>query len=813
MKPDQPVAPRLLWELCSWQALALAALVGLCFAPALLEDKIYLIGDLKDYNFPVKYLYAQTLEQDHFLFWSSRFGFGHYLHGVGQGGFAHPLNLVLFGLLPLNLAFTLSQAFYMLGAAWGMYLWCRSENIGRNAGDIAGLAFCLSGFFTTHFSHFHLLAVAAHLPWGLALLRNARNRSSLWSLGWLGLATASAALLGHPQMLFICLLVWGFYALWLAALWEWARAVKMLAVALLAVVMGLFIAGVQLGPTLAHMADSHRFLKASSGGENFSQIYSLHSRMLLTYVSPYLFGVQLPGMPGNFQEIAESNFWEETVFTGVSVLFLAGLGWAGTLRSRPLWAGFWIVFGIVALLLALGKFGPLAPVLDWPGFDLFRVPARYTLVTTLVLCLGLGLGLERLGEGSCRLCRRWLGSRRRLIVVSAVVLAAGAVYFATAPVLDQPLKTDSTSLDAAYSVERAILLVEQELRDWQGRSPKFSDQDQLHELAQTRARQNLSNFRNLGVGLCGAILGLGGLLLCFRLPQAGWRLVAITALMLAELGLFAWSYSYSRYSDPPAIEPKRQAAVVILGRHLIETEPPRTFPKPNRVLFTGLRYFPPYDVLRSQEVDEVEHYLLMARPEKWPQISSSFCRRAGINWVVTGNGGPSQLHLVSAKIRRAYLNHDVAVLPWKEILPRLFEPDCTQTFIPAPAQLDINPSVNGGGVVTVEKWEDGHIGLSVSSPAPQMLVVLENFHPGWQARVNGREARLYKADGLFLGLLVPSGAARVDLRFDPPGMLLGGIATGLGLLGAAIWALLFVRLRRRLKVPDPEPEEQPSEQE
>jgi uncharacterized membrane protein YfhO len=48
-----------------------------------------------------------------------------------------------------------------------------------------------------------------------------------------------------------------------------------------------------------------------------------------------------------------------------------------------------------------------------------------------------------------------------------------------------------------------------------------------------------------------------------------------------------------------------------------------------------------------------------------------------------------------------------------------------------------------------------------------LLVVAENWYPGWSAAIDGEAAEVVTADGSFLGVVVPPGSHTVTLRFSP----------------------------------------------
>jgi uncharacterized membrane protein YfhO len=102
---------------------------------------------------------------------------------------------------------------------------------------------------------------------------------------------------------------------------------------------------------------------------------------------------------------------------------------------------------------------------------------------------------------------------------------------------------------------------------------------------------------------------------------------------------------------------------------------------------------------------------------------------------------------------------------------------------------------------TVRQYEPGNVKIDLSAPAPQgsSLVVSENYYPGWTAAVDGKPARIGRADFTMIGVELPAGARSVALNFTSPAYQKGktitwiAIALGFLMLGAGVW-----RDRRRL---------------
>ena len=91
-------------------------------------------------------------------------------------------------------------------------------------------------------------------------------------------------------------------------------------------------------------------------------------------------------------------------------------------------------------------------------------------------------------------------------------------------------------------------------------------------------------------------------------------------------------------------------------------------------------------------------------------------------------------------------------------------------------------------LTTVRHYEPGKVQIDLSGPAPQgaSLIVSENYYPGWIATVDGKPARLGRADYTFIGVELPQGARTVELIFTSAsyarGKVITWIAIGLGLL-------------------------------
>jgi len=104
------------------------------------------------------------------------------------------------------------------------------------------------------------------------------------------------------------------------------------------------------------------------------------------------------------------------------------------------------------------------------------------------------------------------------------------------------------------------------------------------------------------------------------------------------------------------------------------------------------------------------------------------------------------------------------------------------------------PSPLGGtGRAVVKHYSLNRIELEVSTDGPALLLLTDNFFPGWQASVNDVEQEIYRAALCFRAVPVPAGPSRVVFRYRPWSFWIG-----VGLAALALALSCGVLLYRRL---------------
>ena len=378
--------------------LVLAGLILLFFYRLALRRLILARGDIFLYIYPYWQAAADALRRGRLPLWNPDLFMGAPFLANSQVGLLYPLNWPLWLLLPTPYAATASILLHLWLAGVGAYLagkW--TLGLGRSAALLTAVLYGLGGYLTAQVEHLNQLQGLAWLPWFFAVLAygteqpdKARRRAGAKMVVWLSLLFALQLLAGHAQTSFITavsLLIW-LAGHWIARYFArqssfalhfrfyqqrlWRRAFWALP---LAGLLALALASAQLLPTVELIQQSAR-----QGGLSVNEVlsFSLHPALLTRALLP---------------AYGQSLFSEYVAILPLTALLLAVIGgwqwrqWRGILPALLLTIG--------GLLLALGLFNPVYWLLArLPGFDLFRVPARWLVLYGLGVALLAGAGWQ-----------------------------------------------------------------------------------------------------------------------------------------------------------------------------------------------------------------------------------------------------------------------------------------------------------------------------------------------------------------------------------------------------------------------------------
>ena len=415
-------------------------------------------GDTLLYFYPYWQEAAEALGQGRVPLWNPSLFMGAPFLANSQVGYFYPLNWPFWLLLPTPYAASYSILLHLLLASLGVYqMGRRCLSLTRPASLLAAVLFSLGGYLTAQVEHINQVQGIAWLPWYFVVLCGWRpgmtNRRRAARVAASMAAILSLQILsGHTQTVFISLVA---IAIWLLVIlitdWQpdsisreggkslayfakraWLYARPVAAGGLLAALM----TAVQLLPTFELSQHSLR-----QGGLPVNEVLSFS-------LQPLLLGQSL--LPAYDRLV----FTEYSVFLPITALLLAAIG-ARRLWSQKVTRPF-LILAATGLFLALGRFNPLYyPLAQLPGFDLFRAPARWSVLYALIIALLAAAGWQALSFTARRQAPVSDSSKDSralligvvlilLLVIWSIVSGSLAAYVPAAPeaVVERP--TDAT---------------------------------------------------------------------------------------------------------------------------------------------------------------------------------------------------------------------------------------------------------------------------------------------------------------------------------------------------------------------------------
>jgi hypothetical protein len=719
---------------CRWWALAPIAAPVLVFLEALGGRRLVAPGDGHTYYLPLHVAVADQWRAGVFPGWDHGAFAGSPLFGIHQSAALSPSTL-LHLLLPPVSAHNLAVVAALAVAGTGAHLLALRLTGDALAAAVGGCAFALCGFQFAHLGHLAVIATAAWLPWCLWAADRLRERWSAARVATGAVVVALAALSGHGQMLaYTAAVTLAFTVLsvpWRRMLRAVARVAAMLAA-------GAALAAVQLLPVMEVLRGSDRTALGHAQATSFSQ----DPGGLLVLVFPFLYGNARAEGPVPAPYAGEWTLTELGGYVGVAALVLAAAGLPAVRRDRRLLALLLVAAGSV--LVALGDSTPLSRVVHaLPLFGQMRSWARYTLGAQLLVAVLAAVGVARVRRGES-------SSRPTWIAAAAVTVAAGLA--AAGPwVADRRVEGG----DLAWVVGASVVTV------------------------------------------LVAAVGLG---IVHRRPVAAVALVALVSVD-AVVG-FGWWFRWR----PASPDPDRAVALVEgrdaapwepvpdapggIDRYLWADDPLAASPHTPRMSaasgmrsVTGMDPLAPADYLDATGTDYwgrlVEPSHLLGERSHLPDLLR-------VTVVAdSGDGGPRAHRVVrSPTLPEAFLVGRARAAPRADaVAAAIGEADLDpgreavidQRCRACPWEGAPGRSGRAGAV----RWGPSSASVVVTADRPSLLVVSQAWAPGWTATVDGRSVPVVRADGVVQAIPVPEGRSTVTLRYETPGLVLGGWISGL----------------------------------
>ena len=778
-------------------ALFLLATVVL-FGEFIFSDRMLHGDDILALGYMARDFFAERLSAGDLPLWAPRLlGGVPTLESISAADGVYPTSLLYF-VMDSYRAVGWRMVLHVLAAGFFMYGWSRSLGLSRAAATIGGLGWLMAPVMVTLVlpGNDGKLMVAALAPlvfWAAeSVLRSPSGRTIAGMAG----AVAVVSLVTQFQTAYFLFGSAGAYAIFRGVqMWRASdsesraagarRALLPFGVFLGASLLGGGIAAFQVLPAATYVGEFSRRTATTVEATPeekiaYSSSWSFHPEETVSLVVP-----EFVGNSNADAEWARGTYWGRNGFKGnheylgVSVVVLALFGLLGRRRRGLRW--FMAGMGGVWLLFALGTHTPVWRIFYEivPGMSLFRVPAICLFLVSFGVTTLFAMGVDDLvREAPAR--GPFLRTRRGQVLLGfAGLLLLGALLQASGSLTD--IWTNTIYSDAG--------------------------QRQLAALA--TATPFIT--RGFGIALLIAGLAVAGIWAAHhrKIPLTA-ALAGLTALVAVDLGrvdrAFIRTLDFHEWAAPDEniryLQARRDEGPPFRVADLRGSEQNVDLAMHGLDIMVGHH---PNDLARYRMLLGLQASVRQGENSRHPNVLGILNVKY-VAWPLQAAGGPPWEGAQPAStartprgveavyaypgLEKAWLAGTATVLDDDAALARIlsgaFDP-AREVVLAEPASLAPDPSATG--TVNWELNDPDERRLRVTTTGPALLVVSENWFPGWVAEVDGEPAEVRRANLTLQVVEIPSsGEHTVTLRFTAPTVK---SALRLSIVASVITVLLF----------------------
>jgi hypothetical protein len=423
--------------------------------------------------------------------------------------------------------------------------------------------------------------------------------------------------------------------------------------------------------------------------------------------------------------------WERNGYVGAIAITLAMIGLTNPNRLKLLWIG----WGAAGLLLSVGPMSPVYPLARdlIPGLAVIRQPFTFIVMITFVLAGLAALGMERVID-SPRRWHVWLGGALLLIGIAFDVM-----LYRERPQSYDPSFYGWMSWLASFS------------------SPRY-------------------------------LLTLLSLWMLYRISRNKVRVTVLLTILYVDL----WFFSYIAIPILPAPYQLAPVPSVFPFEARILTIPYSSADRTMAVRVANAQGYAPV-VLKSyndfisadrmpSRCPDFEHAEIDSGDERLLKLLSVS--------VLDLNGVEKKLKDYYPRV--AWVGEAVSARTNGEAIKaaRAVDFDPTKKVI---IEGEVNQSTSSGtGSIRITQYGTESLNVMIDSTSDGWFYINDVWYPGWKAWVNGEETPVYRANGTFRAVRVPSGQHTVFMKYESTYLNLGiwiAAITWLMFSGVGLWVL------------------------
>lgn len=708
--------------------------------------------------------------------------------------------------IPVRIVWSWTFAGHIALAGVATFYFCKDLGLNRYASAVGALGymFCGSLVSMTAPGHDTKMICASLLPLAFLLLNRAMNKGKLYQFIFAGATVGFSFLAGHVQATYYMVIsLFIFFLFRLFGMWRDAdqrgRIKKVIVYSVLAVFFMVCLISIQYLPVYKNMPFAAR---GAEKGYAWSTSWSLPTSELIDLVTPHF-----SGLGGKYW--GTNYFKLDSQYLGILPLLLAPLALLG---RKPRNVKFFVALLLLGVIMALGGHTPLYRLAYYiiPGVKKFRGPATIFYIASFSMNMLSAFGVAHLMQD--------LKDRQKRKIYTYLLIALGVIFL--------------FAIICAAGRQSVIQFISNRIGPYVRSS--YSPELAANKIANLRA--NYPYFLkglSWATFLFAANAGLIYLLATKKLARETWTVVACL-LLLVDLWIF--DNHFIRQARRPSDYFAQDEVVRFLKtrRGLFRAFPFRYENTNNDFLkfhdiqsvagyhgnalqsyqdFTGAGssvMFAGKNLHNKNFMDVLNVKFLIsvplpedvsrfdARTRKAIESLRKFFQRENFREVFRGRA--HAVYENTSALNRATLVPGYQVLPRDKILDRLRD----DSFDPRDVVIleeEIDMTMPGGegpvGEVVITEYGPNRMVMKADTRHNSILLLSENFYDQWQARVDGKKVKIYRANYTFRGVPLPAGSHTVQLDYDSPAMKLGLLLSTFSFVLLIICIVVWGRNRKK----------------
>ncbi|MFC1646005.1 YfhO family protein [Candidatus Omnitrophota bacterium] len=647
---------------------------------------------------------------------------------------------------------------------------------------LSAITYAFSGFIVSQIVHVQIFYAACYAPLLFFFLIKSLREKTVYVV-FTGITLAVMLLTGHIQptiyfcFLMLVLCIYHSYS-YCSARSTFKIWIKPMVLFFTASIIAFGLAAIQLFPFFEFIPHT---LRSSTTFESMFGLGSIAPAHIISFIFPDFFGgSKIPFWGLDFARI---GIHEVNYYMGIHVFLLLGLLLIGipTIKKRPQYFYFFSVTGLVSLFLMMGSFTILS---GWiyllPGLNKIRLACRIGSVFNFSLAILAGYAFEIILNQRLEIKRILLKNRKYFIGVPLIIIGWISIFwinihkFKEAPIAYAGLTNayDSIIRFAIFFILFVIILYQ-----------CLSGNEAIKRVA-------------IGAFVFLAIVDIFSYQMDFY-PRAAFQedpqnafkkanKVSIEDLRSIEMPdiinnddeIFRIrminKYNAGRFSSINKIFSLGYSGAVSGTRlsnfrSIFEnTDPPYTIvnPKSHFLDFYNVKYL-------YSEDDLVKFSDKFQKMQDHP------------NWYIN----------IKAFKRAFCLNKYLVVEKEDEILKTMLDYDLDEYIILTEEPRFNHSNYDGkASQCDIDKYSNNEIEISADMKTPGFVVLSDMWYPGWRVYVDGKRAKLYRANYIFRGVEVSKGVHKIRFSYEPASLKTGSIVS----LITVLITLLLVPVIKKL---------------